>query len=192
MKERTMQKTDINIPLDWALNQILYSYDTNDTGINKSDVVSAAIRFHKGKVVGNFISKKLQTENPRMTPQEFKTPELTSSGRRQLLHINIPVELFETAQSVSQSCGLSMTKTISYMLHRLYDSDVEVTPTPRARKAGSSETTRVAINFPVSLVAEMNTLHSADGFRNAVIRAVEEYVRRNKDGRSNGTTGLGS
>ena len=49
---QNIRKKTINVPLDWALNQILYSYDE----VNKSDVVAAAIRNSKEKASAGFIS----------------------------------------------------------------------------------------------------------------------------------------
>jgi hypothetical protein len=186
----TGQKLSINIPLDWALEQILYSYDE---GTTKSDIIAGAIRFNKGnKAPAHFVSKRLTSENKGKTIKEFLSPVLTETGRRSLLHMNIPLELYEEARRVSLISNLSVNKTISYMVHKMYDAHAEVIPTPRARKAGVTDTVRVAINFPLSLVEDVNALRDNHSFRQLVIDALEDYVRRNlNDGRGNGTRGLG-
>jgi hypothetical protein len=189
MAEKVGRKKPINVPLDWALNQILYSFDE---GISKSDVVAAAIRNCKEKASAGFISKKLQKEYSHMDPKDMSAPELTSGGRRALLHINIPVELYDKAQRYSEASAMSFNKTISFMLHKLYDSGATVTPVPRATRAGAFDTVRVAINFPIQMIEEANKLSGIRDFRATVLTALEDYIRRNSDGRGSNTEGMGS
>ena len=189
MTDKVGRKRPINVPLDWALNQILYSFEE---GLNKSDIVAAAIRNCKEKASAGFISKKLQKEYPDKEYKDMVAPELTEGGRRALLHINIPTDLYIKAFKYSEASGISFNKTISFMLHKLYDSGATVTPVPRAVRTGSIDTMRVAINFPVEIIEQVNSLGGVRDFRSTVLIAVEDYVRRNLDGRGSDTEGMGT
>lgn len=184
-----MGKLSINIPLDWSLNSILYSFDE---GISKADIVAAAIRHNKkAKVEGGYLSKKLKREYPDKEEKAFFAPELTPSGRRALLHVNVPEELYESAKVVAYHSRTSINKAIHCMIQRLYDSNAEVTPLPRARKTSIYSAARIAINFPVALIEEVEKQDSTRSFREVVVLAVEDYVRRQRNGRNCSSEGMG-
>ena len=180
-------KRGINIPLDWSLTQILYSYDE----VSKSDIVAAAVILNKGKKgQKNFLSKRLVEEYPDKDIKDFLAAEKTESGKRSSLHVNIPIELYDSIMEVGAISNMSVAKTVSYMLNKLYDSGRSVTPLPRVSRAKNVETERIAINFPLELLTAVE--NSGENFREVVIIALEDYIRRNLDGRDILTEGLGT
>lgn len=189
------RKRSINIPLNWSLTQILYSYD----GVSKSDIVAEAIRQNKGRLVQpDYISKKLREEYPDRSMKQFLQPELTASGRRALLHVNVPPDLYDAMIAASVEARLSISKTVACMLNRLYDTNREVTPLPKC-KTNTVETVRIAINFPITMVKQVEKLTN-DKFRDFVLEAVEEYIgfisednddRGSLNGGFNSTRGMG-
>lgn len=182
MKEISGRKVSINIPLDWAMTQIMYSYDE---GVSKSDIVAMAIRYNKGKLVTEYFSEKICAEYSDMPTKEMIAPALTEGGRRAMLHVNIPVELAANLTKVSENSGVSLNKAAIIMIHKLYDAEVAVTVTPRARQVGLLETVRIAINFPIPLVERANNLTGNPGeFRAVVVKALEEYIGRDSNGES--------
>ena len=178
-------KVEMNLPITWAINQILYAYEE---GVKKADIVAMAIRVHKGKVDPTYVSRKLLEEYPDMNPKEMLKAELTPSGRRALLHVKVPTELYEEAEKAAKSSSVSMAKTLNYMLHRLYDTGITVKEMPRSKYSFTGETVRVAINFPAELVNEAEKLYGPRSFRRIAIEALEDYIRRNSDGRGDSTT----
>ena len=186
------RKKGINIPLNWSLTQILYSYD----GVTKSDVVAEAIRQSKSKPIQlDYVSKKLREEYPDRGLKQFLQPELTKSGRRALLHVNVPSDLYDAMILKSVESRISISKTVACMLNQLYDSNKEVSPIPKY-VAEVEETMRIAINFPVTMVEQVGKI-SNEKFRDFVLEAVEEYIgfiieddRGSVDGGVNSTGGM--
>lgn len=190
MKEISGRKVSINIPLDWALNQIIYSYDE---GTSKSDIIAMAIRHNKGKVIAEYFSSKLCDEYPDMSVKEMIAPELTESGRRSMLHVNIPVELSGNLTQVAEKSGMSINRAVISMVHKIYDGGIAVVNTPRARQAGTMEVVRIAINFPISLIEKTNDLtENPLEFRATVIKALEEYLGRSLNGGEGSTKSMGT